>query len=229
MNLTLLRNATLRLELAGQTVLIDPMLGERHTLPSFGGLEANPTVPLPVPPDAALHGERQGAAPPGLNAREFVWESVRRTVAEAPALLDAAQAAYGRVPVWVVGSSMGGYIAQTLARTEARVARAAALITSGVWHEPEVTRPDLQAFLDRHRPLEHAANAVPTPLFLGSGGADPVFPLETHHAPTLAAYRAAYASAGRPNVLRATVYPGVGHYTSRRMRDDTLAFLRADS
>lgn len=56
MNLTLIRNATLRLELAGQTVLIDPMLGERHTLPSFGGLEANPTVPLPVPPDAALHG-----------------------------------------------------------------------------------------------------------------------------------------------------------------------------
>ncbi|MHA0040862.1 serine aminopeptidase domain-containing protein [Deinococcus sp. PEB2-63] len=181
-----------------------------------------------VLPDAALHGERQGAAPPGLNAREFVWESVRRTVAEAPALLDAAQAAYGRVPVWVVGSSMGGYVAQTLARTEARVARAAALITSGVWHEPEMRRPDLQAFLDRHRPLAHAADAVPTPLFLGSGGADPVFPLETHHAPTLAAYRAAYASAGRPDVLRATVYPGVGHYTSRRMRDDTLAFLLAD-
>lgn len=182
-----------------------------------------------VLPDAALHGERQGDTPPGLNAREFVWESVRRTVAEAPALLDAAQAAYGRVPVWVVGSSMGGYVAQTLARTEARVVRAAALTTSGVWHEPEVRRPDLQAFLDRHRPLVHAADAVPKPLFLGSGGADPVFPLEEHHVPTVAAYRAAYASAGCPEALREAVYPDVGHYTSVRMRDDTLAFLLADS
>lgn len=181
-----------------------------------------------VLPDAALHGERHSDTPPGLNAREYVWESVRRTVAEAPALLDAAQATYGRVPVWVVGSSMGGYVAQTLARTETRVARAAALITSGVWHEPEVRRPDLQAFLERHRPLAHAADAVPTPLFLASGGADPVFPPEEHHAPTAAAYRAAYASAGRPDALREAVYPGVGHYTSVRMRDATLAFLRAD-
>ncbi|GGK89680.1 serine aminopeptidase domain-containing protein [Deinococcus radiotolerans] len=180
-----------------------------------------------VLPDGALHGERLADTPPGLNAREYVWESVRRTVAEAPALLDAAQELFGPVPVWVVGSSMGGYVSQTLARTEARVARAAALITSGVWREPEVRRPDLDAFLDAHRPLEHAADASPVPLFLGSGGADPVFPVAEHHAPTAAAYRAARAGAGQPMAFREAIYPGVGHYTSVRMRDDTLAFLRS--
>ncbi|PTA69246.1 serine aminopeptidase domain-containing protein [Deinococcus arcticus] len=174
-------------------------------------------------PDSALHGERQGDTPPGLNAREYVWESVRRTVAEAPALLDAAQALYGEVPVWVVGSSMGGYVAQTLGRTEPRVAQVAALITSGVWHEPEVTRPSLLAFLDWHRPLTHAHDLAPTPLLLASGEADPVFALETHHAPTAQAYRAAYT--GHPGRFQARTYPGVGHYTSVRMRDDVLAFF----
>ncbi|MCD0157951.1 MBL fold metallo-hydrolase [Deinococcus sp. 6GRE01] len=56
MNLTLIRNATLRLELAGQTVLIDPMLGDPHSLPSFAGVSPNPTVPLPVPAQDVLRG-----------------------------------------------------------------------------------------------------------------------------------------------------------------------------
>ncbi|UBV43634.1 alpha/beta fold hydrolase [Deinococcus taeanensis] len=176
-------------------------------------------------PDSALHGERQGDTPPGLNAREYVWESVRRTVAEAPALLDAAQGAYGAGPVWVVGSSMGGYIALTLARTEPRVTRTAALITSGVWNEPEVRRAELQTFLNAHRPVEHAAAGTRAPLFLASAEADPVFPLELHHAPTAGAYRAAYAAAGTPGAFQEATYAGVGHYTSRRMRDDTVRFL----
>ncbi len=56
MNLTLIRNATLRLETAGRIVLIDPMLGERHTLRSFAGIEPNPTVNLPVSPEVVLDG-----------------------------------------------------------------------------------------------------------------------------------------------------------------------------
>ncbi|MBZ9711768.1 alpha/beta fold hydrolase [Deinococcus multiflagellatus] len=178
-----------------------------------------------VLPDSALHGERQDDTPPGLNAREYVWESVRRTVAEAPALLDAAQAIYGAVPVWVVGSSMGGYVAQTLGRTEPRVARVAALITSGVWHEPDVRVPALRAFLDAHRPLTHAGDLAPTPLLLASGEADATFALAAHHEPTAQAYRAAYAQARHPEHVQARTYPGVGHYTSRRMRDDVVAFL----
>ncbi|MDO4246843.1 MAG: alpha/beta hydrolase [Deinococcus sp.] len=176
-----------------------------------------------VLPDAALHGERQGDTPPGLNPREYVWESVRRTVAEAPALLDALAERFGAGTVWAVGSSMGGYVAQTLLQTEPRVAKAATLITSGVWDEPQVGRPELRAFLDAHRPLTHAAKAAPTPLLLASGDSDPVFPLAQHHQPTAAAYRAAYA--GQPEHFHEYVVPGVGHFTSVGLRDAAVAFL----
>ncbi|MFB9994888.1 alpha/beta fold hydrolase [Deinococcus oregonensis] len=186
-----------------------------------------------VIPDAALHGERQGETPPDHNAREYVWESVRCTVAEAPALIDALEDLFepypGDVrPLWVVGSSMGGYVAQTLMQTERRISRVAALITSGVWAEPEVRRPELQAFLDLHRPLTHANQAPPLPFLLASGEADPTFPLAAHHAPTAAAYRAAYAQAGAAHLLHEATFPGVGHYTSIRMRDQVLAFFLAD-
>ncbi|MEF2277636.1 alpha/beta fold hydrolase [Deinococcus sp. YIM 134068] len=181
-----------------------------------------------VIPDAALHGERVGDTPPGLNAREYVWESVRRTVAEAPALLDALAEAFGPRPLFVVGSSMGGYVAQTLVRTERRVTRAAALITSGVWQEPEVRGPELRAFLDDHRPVTHAADAPPTPLLLASGDSDPTFPLSAHHVPTAAVYSEVYARAGHPDAFREIVLPGVGHYTSRAMRDEVLRFFLTD-
>ncbi|WP_019585729.1 alpha/beta fold hydrolase [Deinococcus apachensis] len=178
-----------------------------------------------VIPDAALHGERVSDTPPGLNAREYVWESVRRTVAEAPALLDALEQAFGPLPVSVVGSSMGGYVTQTLARTETQVRRAAVLISSGVWEEPEVRRPELRAFLETHRPVTHAGDAPPTPLLLASGDSDPVFPLAAHHGPTAVAYREAYAQEECPENFREAVFPGVGHYTSRGMRDAVLAFF----
>lgn len=181
-----------------------------------------------VIPDAALHGERVSDTPSGLNDREYVWESVRRTVAEAPKLLGALTDVFGPVPVSVVGSSMGGYVAQTLARTEGRVARAAVLISSGVWEEPEVRQPELRAFLENHRPVTHAGDAPPTPLLLASGDGDPVFPLAGHHIPTAAAYREAYARAGCPENFHEAVFPGVGHYTSRGMRDAVVRFFSPD-
>ncbi len=58
MKLRLIRHATLQIELAGQSILIDPLLAEAHTLQSltFGTSAAtNPTVPLPCPIDELLH------------------------------------------------------------------------------------------------------------------------------------------------------------------------------
>lgn len=178
-----------------------------------------------VLPDAALHGERLVDTPPSLGPREYVWESVRGTVAEAPALLDALADAFGAMPVAAVGSSMGGYVAQTLARTERRVTRAAALITSGVWQEPEVRAPELRAWLDAHRPVTHADDLPPCALLLASGDGDPVFPLADHHAPTAAAYREAYERAGCPERFQEQVFAGVAHYTSAAMRDAVVEFL----
>lgn len=54
MKIQLIRNATLRLTYAGQTILIDPFLAPQHSMPSYRGIAANPTAPLPLPPDEIL-------------------------------------------------------------------------------------------------------------------------------------------------------------------------------
>lgn len=46
MKLQLIRNATIRLNYGGITILIDPMLGAKHSFGSFAGIEDNPTVEL---------------------------------------------------------------------------------------------------------------------------------------------------------------------------------------
>jgi L-ascorbate metabolism protein UlaG (beta-lactamase superfamily) len=54
MKFQLIRNATIRIEYAGITILIDPMLGSKHSFGSFGGIEDNPTIDLPVPASEVL-------------------------------------------------------------------------------------------------------------------------------------------------------------------------------
>jgi len=49
MKFQLIRSATLRMEYGGLTILIDPMLGPKHTFTSFAGIEDNPTTDLPLP------------------------------------------------------------------------------------------------------------------------------------------------------------------------------------
>lgn len=175
-------------------------------------------------PDAPLHGER-ALNQTGLNHREFVWESARRSVAEAEAFFTVLQDEFGKLPLFVAGSSMGGYVALTLARKEKRLSGAAALITSGVWEEGSVNAPGVRAFLEAQRPNTHTEGFAPTPLILLSGDSDPTFPLGQHHAPTAAALARAYETAGCPDKFRAQVYAGVGHYTSRQMRDDVVMWL----
>jgi len=57
--LTLVRNATLVLELAGKRLLVDPMLDEAGARPPVEGTRnpvANPTAPLPVPAEEIVTG-----------------------------------------------------------------------------------------------------------------------------------------------------------------------------
>ncbi|WP_271896613.1 MBL fold metallo-hydrolase [Candidatus Phyllobacterium onerii] len=56
MKLQLLRNATLKLDYAGTTILIDPDFGSKHSRPSFTGRSPNPMVELPVSTDEILAG-----------------------------------------------------------------------------------------------------------------------------------------------------------------------------
>ena len=57
MRLTLVRSATLILELAGKRILVDPMLddaGARPPIDGTGNQVANPTVPLPFPAEEVV-------------------------------------------------------------------------------------------------------------------------------------------------------------------------------
>lgn len=56
MKFRLLRNATLRLEILGRSVLIDPFFAPKGSRPSFTGRAANPLVELPVSPEQILGG-----------------------------------------------------------------------------------------------------------------------------------------------------------------------------
>ena len=59
MRLTLVRNATLIVELAGKRILVDPMLddvGARPPIENTRNPVANPTVPLPFPAEEVVRG-----------------------------------------------------------------------------------------------------------------------------------------------------------------------------
>ncbi len=56
MELQLIRNATLKINYAGSTFLIDPYFAEAGTQPSFAGKAKNPTVPLPMSTEEILKG-----------------------------------------------------------------------------------------------------------------------------------------------------------------------------
>ncbi|WP_439397184.1 MBL fold metallo-hydrolase [Bradyrhizobium sp. PMVTL-01] len=56
MKLQLLQNATLKLNLGGRTILIDPFFAPKHSRPSIAGRSPNPLVELPVSTDEALDG-----------------------------------------------------------------------------------------------------------------------------------------------------------------------------
>jgi L-ascorbate metabolism protein UlaG (beta-lactamase superfamily) len=56
MYIQLIRNAALRLNYKGKTILIDPCLGPKHSYDSLAGREPNPIVPLPMSVEEAIAG-----------------------------------------------------------------------------------------------------------------------------------------------------------------------------
>ena len=56
MKLQLIRNATMKIEYSGKTILTDPFLGSKFSYESFVGKYQNPTVNLPFSPVEVLKG-----------------------------------------------------------------------------------------------------------------------------------------------------------------------------
>jgi len=56
MKLQLIRNATMKIEYNGQSILTDPMLSTKFDIESFGGNSRNPTIDLPMSIEEILFG-----------------------------------------------------------------------------------------------------------------------------------------------------------------------------
>ena len=56
MKIQLIRNATLRVTYNGCLFLVDPFLAAKETIRSFAGISQNPTVDLPMSPEAVIEG-----------------------------------------------------------------------------------------------------------------------------------------------------------------------------
>ncbi|MDK9707285.1 MAG: MBL fold metallo-hydrolase [Desulforhopalus sp.] len=56
MKIQLIRNATMKLTYAGQTILTDPMLSDKGGFRSFAGIAPNPTIDLPLAIEEILRG-----------------------------------------------------------------------------------------------------------------------------------------------------------------------------
>lgn len=56
MKIQLIRNASMKIDYAGQTILTDPMLSPKGALESFAGIARNPTIELPVQVATVLNG-----------------------------------------------------------------------------------------------------------------------------------------------------------------------------
>jgi L-ascorbate metabolism protein UlaG (beta-lactamase superfamily) len=56
MQIQQIRNSTMKISLAGKTILTDPMLLPKHGIESFAGKEKNPVVELPLPIEEVIQG-----------------------------------------------------------------------------------------------------------------------------------------------------------------------------
>ncbi|MFC5050333.1 MBL fold metallo-hydrolase [Rubritalea spongiae] len=54
MKIQLIRNSTLRIRYNGHVLLLDPFLAPAGALPPFAGIQTNPTVELPMSPEAVI-------------------------------------------------------------------------------------------------------------------------------------------------------------------------------
>ncbi|HCL56321.1 MAG TPA: MBL fold metallo-hydrolase [Spirochaetia bacterium] len=56
MKIQFIRNATMKINYAGKTILTDPMLSSQGSLPSFAGIAPNPTIELPFSAEDVING-----------------------------------------------------------------------------------------------------------------------------------------------------------------------------
>ena len=173
MQLTLVRNATLLLELAGKRVLVDPMLDDEGARPPIEGTRnpvPNPTAALPLPAeevvsglDAVLvthrHRDHLDGTAEQLLARDVPVfcqpedEEALRELGLAARAVDDEVAWEGLRIVRTPGRHGTGPIADALAPVSGFVLDGLYIAGDTVWYE------GVEATIERHRPSVAVVNA----------------------------------------------------------------------
>ena len=173
MQLTLVRNATLLLELAGKRVLVDPMLDDEGARPPIEGTRnpvPNPTAALPMPAeevvsglDAVLvthrHRDHLDGTAEQLLARDVPVfcqpedEEALRELGLAARAVDDEVAWEGLRIVRTPGRHGTGPIADALAPVSGFVLDGLYIAGDTVWYE------GVEATIERHRPSVAVVNA----------------------------------------------------------------------
>ena len=173
MQLTLVRNATLLLELAGKRVLVDPMLDDEGARPPIEGTRnpvPNPTAALPMPADEVVSGldavlvthrhrdHLDGTAEQLLPRDVPVFcqpedEEALRELGLAARVVDDEVAWEGLRIVRTPGRHGTGPIADALAPVSGFVLDGLYIAGDTVWYE------GVEATIERHRPSVAVVNA----------------------------------------------------------------------
>ena len=174
MQLTLVRNATLLLELAGKRVLVDPMLDDEGARPPIEGTRnpvPNPTAALPMPAEEVVSGldavlvthrhrdHLDGTAEQLLPRDVPVFcqpedEEALRELGLAARAVDDEVAWEGLRIVRTPGRHGTGPIADALAPVSGFVLDGLYIAGDTVWYE------GVEATIERHRPSVAVVNAV---------------------------------------------------------------------
>lgn len=180
MQLTLIRNATLRLSYAGYLLLIDPYLAPQHSLPSFTGKSPNPMTPLPLPAEdvvadaelllvSHLHTDHFDAPAQELLPKDIPLihqpgDEARITAAgftNLTPLIDSVQW-HGLSFTYVPGEHGSGEVLKMMGRTMGFVLRAEGE-PSVYWAGDTILTDDVRATIERERPdviVTHSCGAV---------------------------------------------------------------------
>ena len=173
MQLTLVRNATLLLELAGKRVLVDPMLDDEGARPPIEGTRnpvPNPTAALPMPADEVVSGldavlvthrhrdHLDGTAEQLLPRDVPVFcqpedDEALRELGLAARVVDDEVAWEGLRIVRTPGRHGTGPIADALAPVSGFVLDGLYIAGDTVWYE------GVEATIERHRPSVAVVNA----------------------------------------------------------------------
>ncbi|MCP8968608.1 alpha/beta fold hydrolase [Ectobacillus ponti] len=195
----------------------------KEVLQFFGSILAQNGFTVYIP-DAPHHGERGSFDYHSAEGKERFWDVILEMVEEYPQL---AAGLPGSGPLFLVGSSMGGFAGSAMFARHRDVAGIVNLMGACAWEKAEEVfrrmsgRPAAEdeelARIREYDPLP-LLKEQNRPMLLLHGSSDPVVPVEIQ--------RFAYKELGQPEAVTFTEIPRIGHTTTLWMAEETVRWLK---